>query len=200
MATRPTSTVPPDEVSDDFSHAEMQKQLDDLKAQLARAEEALGTKQVVLEEQKAELQKLKASKSGWLITAPNALYDGLTMGVQFVNGQAFIPDDRVIPQFVFKPEKEHEVEKNEKMTPEERIAYRERESVPSSVRAAQAMHNDFGYTVQHFDGEDANLQELMDARVKERAQVQALIDEQNAGAVKAAGLVQPNRYTTVPRG
>ena len=176
---------------------DMQAQIDALKAQLRQVMEAMEDKDAVIKQQNTQIKTLKAGKSGWLITAPNPLYDGETLGVQFINGQAFIPDDRVIPAFVFKPAKDHELEK---LKPEERKAYREREQVPSCVRAAQAMQDDFGYTIQHFDGEDESLQSLLDARVKERAATQAILDQQAEGAAKANNLLQPTRFSTMPRG
>lgn len=47
-------------------------------------------------ELEAEVERLKASMpvgmSGWLVTAPNKGYTGVTLGVMFRGGQAFIPD------------------------------------------------------------------------------------------------------------
>ena len=43
-----------------------------------------------------EVKQLKASvpvgMSGWLVTAPNKMYSGVTLGVMFRGGQAFVPD------------------------------------------------------------------------------------------------------------
>jgi len=55
-------------------------------------DEALKT----IDDLKAEIEKLRESMpvgmSGWLITAPNKAYSGITLGVMFRGGQAFIPD------------------------------------------------------------------------------------------------------------
>lgn len=194
----PAKPVPVnDEVTDNFSRAEFDAKLAALKEQLANAEKALADKDTAIQEKDTQIKTLKAGKAGWLITAQNALYDGNTAGVQFINGQAFIPDDRVMDAFVFKPMKDHELEK---LKEAEKIALREREQIPSSRRAAEFMRDDFGYTIQHFDGEDESLQKLLEARVKERSELQAILDQQAEGAAKANNLMQPTRFATMPRG
>lgn len=170
--------------------AEMQSKIDEMSTSLAKA-------QVELQEKEKRILELNASRTGWLVIADNPLYDGQVYGVTFVNGQAFIPDDRVFEQFVRKPMKDSEIEKYPEA---ERAKIRERESIPSSRLAVEALQDDFHYTVRRFDGEDETLQQIINDRARERAQLQAMLDKMNAGSVDGANLIQPARYGVVSRG
>ena len=171
--------------------------IDDLKKQVAELTAANQAKDIQLEEQQDAIKKLHASRAGWLISGLNPLYDGRVYGVQFINGQAFIQDDAVIEHFVHKPLKDSELAK---MTPAQREAAIERQTIPSSRLAAEAMKNDFGYSIQHFDGDDESLQRILDMRVKERIAAQQIIDAMKEGAVDPYATMQPYRSGMVQGG
>lgn len=194
-----SAPVPPDEVTDGFVGTEREKLLAEkirqLQEALEDAQRQNSEKDVELQEVKQEVQQLKTEGSGWLITTPNVMYDGVTLGVQFSNGTAFVPDSRVFPSHVAKPLKDTEIEK---MKPEQREAILERQKIPSSVLVAREMEDIFGYTVQHFDGSGDGLQQIISERAKERARLQAMIDQM--GGAGTDNLVQPTRFGVVTRG
>jgi hypothetical protein len=57
---------------------QLESQIEDLQAQLAEKDAMLGA---------------RPKGAGYLVTTPSANYSGMTAGVQFRNGQAFLPLD-----------------------------------------------------------------------------------------------------------
>ena len=99
-----------------------------------------------LETKDGEIDKLKKKEEGYLVWTPNAQYDGVTAGVTFTNGMAFIQKDRVYPGY------------------------------GNAEKMANYLKNDFGYQMQYFSKDEMDkLQERLSQRAKERAEVQAKI-------------------------
>jgi hypothetical protein len=135
-----------------------------------------------LEEQVARQQdsikRLSTKGEGWLITAPNPLFDGQIFGVQFVNGQAFIRKAQVVQHFVFEPLKDTTIAKYN-YPPAEVAAIREREKRSSAELAAMAMQTDFGYLVEYYDAEHLTaIQDKIDQRLGQRMQAEELQAQQ----------------------
>lgn len=131
-----------------------------------------------VEQRDEALKKLTAKGEGWLITTPNPVYDAQVYGIQFVNGQAFVRKDQVVPFFEFEPMKESSMDKLN-YTPEQRKVIREQEKKPSAQRAIEAFMDDFGYTVEFFGAERLlELQQRIDNRLNQRVQAEALQAQQ----------------------
>ena len=116
---------------------------------------------------KAELHELKAEKEGWLITTPNVLYGGVTCGVRFEQGMAFIPKGREFPNRKVNPIKETYFEKY-KLSPEEKAAIRAREARSTAQIVVEELTHEFGYKAEYFDvARLSQARQVMDARSKE---------------------------------
>lgn len=140
--------------------------------------------------QEERIEKLVARGSGWLIIAANPLYDGVTYGIKFINGQAWIPMDRKIERFEIPPLKPTQLASFKK---DEQEAIREREKTPSSKRAVDALVHDFGFRAIYFDGKDQDaIQSIVDERAKEAADLQAKLDA-DTGAANINSLFTPHR-------
>lgn len=131
---------------------------------MAEKDKEISGKQEEIEVLGQEIKEINAQGAGWLIETPNPLFDGRTMGVQFVQGQAFIPVGMTVRSTVVDPMKESTLE----TYPEkQREAIRDRENVPSSERAAMYLETDYGYKVTFFDGSDG-ADKAMEGLVNER--------------------------------
>lgn len=148
------------------SNEELWRQLQALKAQL-------GEKDEVIAQQKAELKALQAREAGWLITTPNPQYDEITYGVQFINGQAFLAVDRKVQYFEVTPLTDGQLSK---YPAEERMAIREREQSVTPVDRAILAFKEMGYNTTFFESVE-ELQSVIDARARERAELEALQDQ-----------------------
>jgi len=151
---------------------------DELLAEIARMDGLISEKDQRIEEMDGEIKELNASGEGWLVMAPSPLFSGLTMGVQFVNGQAFIRKNQPIPACEHEPLKESTFTK-EGYKPEEIKAIKAREAMPSAERAALEFEKDFGYEVVLFDGSegaDAQMKKLVDQRAKEYSEALEVLE------------------------
>jgi hypothetical protein len=67
----------------------------ELEARVKALETALEEKDEELERKQSTLDALRAGGEGYLVTTPdNPLFDGMTCGVQFYLGRAFVPKGR----------------------------------------------------------------------------------------------------------
>lgn len=145
---------------------------DDLLAELKIANDKLKEQDVILAQNKTKLDELNAKGEGWLVETPNATYDGSTLGIQFVRGQAFVRKNQVIPQVSVEPMKQTTIDKMG-LKPDEVTAIREREKTSQAERAVRQLERDFGYSVTHFDGSeeaDKAMERLVSKRAKEYSQ------------------------------
>lgn len=118
-----------------------------------------------------EIDKLKEKEEGWLVWTPNPVYDGLTAGITFTDGMAFVAKGRVIPRFVVEMPGDEQLEKLDNKTKE---SLKKQTQVPSSERAVRYIVNEFGYNAEYFTKEQMDeLQKRISARAKERAEVQS---------------------------
>lgn len=123
---------------------------------------------------------------GWLVQTPDPAFRGERYGISIVDGQAFVLKSRRVAAFEKKPMTKGALVKyiNTQFptpiyTAEERTKATEdilaREKVVSAERAAEAFEKDLGYKVTWFGVDELmKLDALMQARVTESAQVQAL--------------------------
>jgi len=141
-----------------------------LEERLAALQKELEKRDQVIAEQKQKLQDLHAKEEGWLITAPNPLYDGVVHGITLTRGQAYIRKQQEVGAFVVQPMKESQLKQ---YTEQEQAAIREREKISSAERAAMWLKNDFGYDVKYFSPEDlAERDALINKRALERNQAE----------------------------
>jgi molybdopterin converting factor small subunit len=156
--------------------AELEEQLKELQKEKEELEKTVG---VLTDQLKAEIK----DKEGWLVTTPNPLHNGEMWGIQFVNGQAFIPKKRKFPRFEVEPQKELTLQR-QGLTEEQIKQVRERESMPTAQRCVQRLEHDFGYTVEYYTAEDQDaLNAAVEERVRERAQMKQM--QENAEREKA---------------
>lgn len=139
-----------------------------LKAQLAELEKKLAQAEQVGQAAQAAL---KERSEGWLVKAPNPVFDGVVYGVVFKDGCAFVRPGQVVPYFVFEPMKQTALEK---YPAEEQAAIREREKVPSAERFVKTVQADFGYTVEWVEGEALGLH--LGKRHEERVALEAAVE------------------------
>ena len=149
--------------------------------------EQLQERIALLEKEKVErdqkIEKLEKKEEGYLIWTDNPQYDGVTADVQFTNGQAWLPKDRVLKRYIVPMPTESQMYKDandlfaldKKTTFEEVKARFEAATKLSSVeRCVRILQSDFNYHVKFFGkGELEELNKYIDARAKERAEVQA---------------------------
>src|SRR4030043_1991252 len=55
-----------------------------------------------VEAKDSTIEEMKKKEEGWLVWTDNPMYNSSTHGIQFTDGMAFIPKERVIPRFVSK--------------------------------------------------------------------------------------------------
>jgi len=121
-----------------------------------------------LEEKEVELKEAKKQEEGWLIYTTNPSYDGNVYGVNFVNGAAFVPANKVFPDYEFP--KNVKKGKLEKMDAEERKVWEQRSKLSSAYRVVELIVNDFGYSSTYINSDNADkLNEFNAQRAKERA-------------------------------
>lgn len=117
-------------------------------------------------ELEAELAEMRAEKEGWLITTPNVLYGGITAGVKFERGMAFIPRTREFPHRKVTPLKEGWYEQN-RISPEEKARIKAREARSTAQIVVEELQHEFGYTVEYYDANRlSQAKQVMDARSK----------------------------------
>lgn len=154
--------------------------------------EELEKEKATLEQENRQLStQLRAEiegKEGWLITTPNAGYDGELYGVQFVNGQAFIPKTRVFPRFQVSPAKKATLIK--RGFDEETIAeIREREQRPTAKTAVEKFTGDFDYEAQFYDADHQDeLKAKLDQRASERARMRQMQESKGDKAFLPLGV------------
>ena len=114
--------------------------LEELKEKVAQLEREKAAKD-------ARIETLEAKDEGWLITTPVASYSGVTQGVQFTDGMAFIQKDRMYA------------------------------GVGTASKMARLLEKDFGYKATYYKKEDWNqLADIKARRAKEAAEVRAQMD------------------------
>jgi len=193
----------------DLTKEQLLRKLEEAQSRIQEQDAAIAEKDARLADADTQIKKLHARGEGWLVTAPEPLYDGVTYGVKFLNGMAFIRKDQEVPHFVHPPLKDTalaslvqsqhpifegvtaEMRKNILAKREEAIrAVREREQVPSSERAALALASEFGYKAEYFDGEElAALQHIIDERAGQAAAMAEMVK-----AREQAGNIMPPGY------
>jgi len=156
---------------------------------LLDADQTIEDQKVEIEEKTTRLGELKAHGQGWLIQTPNPAYEGRTMGIQFVQGQAFIRKDQRVPFCEVKPMKDTTIAKLG-YTAEQAKAIREREQATEAERAVRLLENDFHYTVVEFDGTEAD-DKKMEALMNKRALEYQQALEAAEAARKASEIVAP---------
>jgi hypothetical protein len=139
-----------------------------LKAKLAAAE---AKNEAIVK----EIDVLKKKEEGWLIWTDNPLYNGTTAGILFTDGMAFIPENRVIPRFVYEMPPQNQLDSM--LEDKVRHPHGDREyasvieaaKVPSSKRAMLFLTGDFGYHSQYFTKDQQDeLQKRISDRARER--------------------------------
>lgn len=161
---------------------------EELSLRVKALETLLGEKEELIVQQQQALQKLSAKGEGWLITAPNPLFDGQVYGIQFVNGQAFIRKAQRVAHFEHEPLKETTIEKL-RYTPAEVEAIRKREQRTSAELAAEALKAQFGYQVEYFGVDQLGvLQTRIDQRLNQRMQA----EEFQAAQLEAEKVITPH--------
>lgn len=155
-----------------------------LEQQIAELEAALAEKDQKIQEQASQLKAHDAKDIGWLIIAPNPLYDGEVLGIPFRAGLAFIPANQRVPAVEIEPMKESQLAAYPE---EERAAIRKREAIPTAERAARRLAADFGYQVEFFDLSRKSERESIMA---ERQEQRKLAEIATAEARKVAQLAR----------
>lgn len=153
---------------DQMTKAELLEYVATLEAQRVAAEEERRRMQ-------AEAQQANAGGAGYLVTVANPLYNGVTLGVKFERGQAFIPLTRQFPHL--KPAEvteEYYVKYN--IGEAEKRAMKERAALPTATVCANLMRDDYGYEVRLF----------MPEQLAEVKQLQAVREAQWLEALKEA--------------
>ncbi len=165
-------------------------------------EEALKQREE-LEKLRAEIDKQKQANrelakrgEGWLVTAPNPVFNGKRYGIQFTDGCAFILKDRDVEAFKVEPMGKGEMRrfiqnqypakyfsKEDRARAEAEIE--ERQKVTSAERAVEAFENDLGYKVEYFSADRlSEVQQRMTQRARERQAAEAaMVQEKNAHLV-----------------
>ena len=106
----------------------LSKKQEELEAKLVEKDQTLKTTQ-------AELNELTKNQEGWLITCPNTMYDGMTAGIKFNSGIAFLPSTATYPQLGGKGQGG-------------------KVFTPDAAQAAKYLQDDFGYEIEYFSYED----------------------------------------------
>ena len=151
---------------------------DDLQRQLAEAQRQLA-------EAQGRLKVYEHKENGYLLVTPNPAYNGVTAGVEFRNGVAFIPLDAKHPRFAPKVMNEGQLAK---CSAAEKAAYKVEVSKSEAQRAAEWISKDFGYKVYSVSPEP---QEAVMAEVREYHQANARMIEDAMARAKAEGLLAP---------
>lgn len=163
------------------------------KAQLAEmleeANQRIEDQKIEIEQKDIKLGELTAHGEGWLVQTTNPAYEGQTMGIQFVQGQAFIRKNQRVPFCEIKPMKETTAKKLG-YTPEEVEKIREREAMSEAERAIEKLEKDFGYTVIAFDGSES-ADKQMEKIISQRAREYTAALEKAEAARKASEIVAP---------
>jgi hypothetical protein len=151
-------------------------------ANMTKAEllEHIGKLEIQLSQNQTLLAEAAAKDEGWLITTKNPTFEGEVYGVRFFQGQAFIAANQVVPAFHFEPMKDSQLEKYKQ---EEQQKIKDREKISSAQRTAQALRDEFGYTVVYYGPEDKDsLQQNINSRSMEYSQALTRMKEQTADA------------------
>lgn len=147
------------------------------------------------ERRRLEAQAREAGQAGagYLITTPSPLYDGVSLGVKFLKGQAFIPLSREFPQFkVVEPTEEYYTKYG--IPAEEKARMKQRALLPTATIVANRMRDDYHYAVQYFGVEQLGQVQQMQA-VREAEYQQALAIAQRAKV--GEGLMVPGMFGAV---
>jgi len=121
------------------------------------------------------VSNMKKAEEGWLVLTPNVQYDGVTCGVQFTDGAAFILKNRVYPRF----QPERPPDNQLAVLPDaERAAIEKSLAIPSSERLVLTLTNDYGYRAEYYSVDQLDqLKDKMSTRARERAEVQAKLGD-----------------------
>lgn len=180
----PAKNQPTPQAEDVIPDNEAIRKIQELSAKLESLEKKLAEKDQAIQVQAAEIKELKAQEEGWLVTTPNTVYDGDTLGVKFHNGQAFISAKHEFPAFQLEPMKPTSREKylaqftlpGTRQEAEKSLG--EREKMTTAQRLVETLSHDFGYTVEWFDAERlAEVQGRVQTRAREAAMERARLAE-----------------------
>lgn len=137
-----------------------------LQEELGRMREEMKEKDYSIRHLTEQITKNLKDSEGWLVQAPNPLFDGSAFGLRFIAGQLFLQKDRPVEHFIHEPTKESTMKKLG-YTDEEIAAVREREANFNSAQAAaETFRDDFHYQVEYFTPDQAG---ALKARMAERA-------------------------------
>ena len=174
---------PEDDVKETLREA--LKKIAELSKKQEEAEARLTSKEKELDEIKKELTEATQSQEGWLVTVPNAMYDGVTLGVKFSSGMVFLPKDGKYDQA--RPP----VARQKGMSDEQFEAYKKMVAALNTAEVlAYKLRDDFGYEIQFYNYE--RLKELKDF-YRQRAIERARAEEQAAAAKEAMKDLLPAR-------
>jgi len=133
-----------------------------------------------VEAKDSTIEEMKKKEEGWLVWTDNPMYNSSTHGIQFTDGMAFIPKERVLPRFVSKlpTEVQQRAMLNDAVKhpdgKEELETMKRTAKIPSSEMCVKVLTNDFGYHAQFFTKDQQDeLQKRLTDRARERAEVQA---------------------------
>ena len=174
------------------TNAELQAMLKESKAREAEMKEQLDAAMSVNKD-------ITMRGEGWLITSKNPLYDGIRHDVRFINGQAFLLDTAVVPDFVVEPMGQGQLMKfinaqypkgvftDEQRTLEAK-AIRLREKRTSVAVCVHRMASDYNFKIRHFSADKMDLKdEIMEARVEQSKDAYEKKEEQEQSKQFAPG-------------
>ena len=160
------------------TQAEKKEQIAALERQIAALEAKMKEQDDKIFLQADFIDRMKEKDEGFLITTPNICYDGVTAGILFRNGCAFIRKNDVLPRFVVEPPPESRLQQ---YSEEQQARILETCKMPSAERAMITLTRDFGYTAEYFTKDQVDeLGARLEARAKERREFQATLNKQSS--------------------
>jgi hypothetical protein len=152
------------------------EELEELKALVAQLQAEREEDKATITEQAEQLYDLKGQGEGWLIESNNPLYDGVTAGVRFHAGQAFIPRSR---QFDLGRRDNPVRMQRQGMTAEEIAEANGRIDNTSSAEIfVDRLCADFGYNKTFFSADDGEkMNTYVNRRARERSAEMARLEE-----------------------
>jgi len=138
------------------------REIENLKAKLAALESKVAEKD-------KELDEIKKKEEGWLVWGDNPTYNGVTLGIQFTDGMAFVPKTRFYPRFKIDMPAANQVESMEatERGKKQLEEIRKASERLTSERAVNFLTKDFNYHAQFFTKDQ---QEELQKRITLRAQ------------------------------
>lgn len=157
--------------------------------QKTTAAQDTATELTALRQQLAEahdrLKQYESKEEGYLLVAPNPAYNGMTGGVEFRNGMAFLPNNAKLPRYSAHPLTEGQFNK---LSAADKAAHKAESAKTDAQRAAEIIAGDFGYKLYQIT--QANKDDVM-AAVNVYHQANASMIEAQIARAKAEGLLTP---------